>query len=328
MNTPKIFFSICFTLILILLCVVFIPFFIDKENTNDISPDNHSTKADNIVEFEIKEDFNENPRNLVTQSNSNLIVNPTIKLDDLIMSFEEEVIRESEKELGFALSIKKIENSKKRGDTLWKSEEWMKDIDYYNSLSTSELAEECFSKPIFAYELGIFDDPRIGFERLRTFHNGFQVLFQRNDMWEGIIHTYEYLSSQLNKESDLKTNIRISGNLYALEKLYSFPEFKEQIKGREKIFLAANIKVLKQFSWYIENYDPIKLGNDTPGFFGEPCSVARVALILTKQVDPQRYNSIESKIKDVRWSKEQNIQDVKDFIELVLVSIEGVVLVE
>jgi len=68
-------------------------------------------------------------------------------------------------------------------------------------------------------------------------------------MWEGIIHSYEYLSSKLNTESDLVTIISISGNLYALQKCYSFPEFKEQVKGREKIFLAANLKALKMKSF-------------------------------------------------------------------------------
>jgi hypothetical protein len=47
--------------------------------------------------------------------------------------------------------------------------------------------------------------------------------------------------------------------------------------------------------------------------------------MLTKQVDPQRYNSIESEIKNVRWSEEQNVQDLKEFIKLVLDRLEGVV---
>jgi hypothetical protein len=48
-------------------------------------------------------------------------------------------------------------------------------------------------------------------------------------------------------------------------------------------------------------------------------------LMLTKQVDPQRYNSIESEIKSVRWPEEQHVQDLKEFIKLVLDRLEGVV---
>ena len=328
MNATKTFCYISFALILILLCVVFVSFFIDKEITNDITVDNHRDQPDSNLKSNVKEDSSDNPINLVALSNLNLTVNPTLELDDLIMSFEEEIIEESEKQLGLALEIKKLEISKKKGDTLWNSEKWMKDIDYYKSLETSDLAEECFSKPIFHFELSIFDDPRIGFERLRIFHNGFQVLFQRDDMWEGIIHAYEYLSSKLNTESDLSTIVSVSGNLHELTKLYGFSEFKEQVKGREEIFLATNLKVLKQFAWYIENYDPKKLGSDTPGFFCEPCGVAQVALMLTKQIDPNKYNSIESKITEIRWPEEQNTQDLKDFIKLVIDSLEGIVPVD
>jgi hypothetical protein len=316
--------TIGLVLLLILLCVMFAQLFVHKEIVNDTSP-NLGTKLDNIVDL-VKKDPNEMPKSLAVQSDSHLTVSPTFELDDLITSFEEEIIEESEEQFNFALEIKKMKDYKKKGGTMWGSEKWMKDLDYYKSLKTRELSEECFSRSIYSFEVSIFDDPRIGLERLRIFHNGFQVLFQRDDMWEGILHTYEYLSSKLNLESDLRTIVRASGNLDDLRVLYSFPEFKEQVKGREEMFLSANLQVLKKFAWYLENYDPKKLGTGgSPGFFGEPCSVAQVALMLTKQVDPQRYNSTESEIKSVRWPEEQNIQDLKEFIKLVLDKLEGVV---
>jgi len=324
MNTPKALIAISLVLLLILLCVMFAQLFVHKEIVNDTSP-NLGTKTNNIVEL-VKEDSNEIYRSSAIRSDSQLTVSPTFELDDLITSFEEEIIEESEEQFNLAIEIMKLENYKKSGGNRWGSEKWMKDLDYYKSLKTTELAEECFSRPTYSFEVTIFDNPRIGLERLRIFHNGFQVLFQRNDMWEGILHTYEYLSSKLNLESDLKTIVRASGTLDALRVLYSFPEFKEQVKGREELFLSANIRVLKKFAWYLENYDPKKLGTGgSPGFFREPCSVARVALMLTKQVDPQRYNSIESEIKSVRWPEEQNVQDLKEFIKLVLDRLEGVV---
>lgn len=325
MKISKTFLFISFALVLILLCLVLVivQSFVNKDNPSDIPNGNHSVKPDIIVKSDIKEDSNDNPINLATQTNLSLTVSPTLELDDLIKSYEEEIIKESEKELAFALEMKKLEKSKKKGDTLWNSENWMKDIDYYKSLKTSDLVEECFERPIFHFELGLFEDPQLGVERLRMFHNGFQVLFQRDDMWEGIIHTYEYLSSKLNNESDPKTIIKVSRNLAALGKLYGISEFKEQIRGREEVFLAANMKVLKQFSSYIDNFDPIKVGRKKPSFFAEPCIVAQVAMMLAKQINPQRYNSIESKITEIRLPEEQNIQDVKQFINLVIESLEG-----
>lgn len=324
MSIKKASLAIVLVLILILSCIMFAQLFVHKEIVNEASP-NLGTKPNNIVEL-VKGDSNEIPKSLAIQSDSHLTVSPTFELDDLITSFEEEIIKESEEQFNFALEIMKMKDYKKNGGTMWDSEKWMKDLDYYKSLKTTELAEECFSRATYSFEVSIFDDPRIGLERLRIFHNGFQVLFQRNDMWEGILGAYEYLSSQLNLESDLRTIVRVSGTLDDLRVLYGFPEFKEQVKGREEMFLSANLRVLKKFAWYLENYDPKKLGTGgSPGFFGEPCSVAQVALMFTKQVDPQRYNSIKSEIKSVRWPEEQNIQDLKEFIKLVLDRLEGVV---
>jgi hypothetical protein len=324
MTTRKALFAISLVLLLILLCVIFAQFFAHKEIVNDTSPD-LGTKTNNIAEL-VKEDSNEIYRSSAIRSDSQLTVSPTLELDDLITRFEKEIFEESEEQSNLATAIIKMKDYKKSGGTLWGSEKWMKDLDYYKSLKTTALAEECFSRPIYSFEVNIFDDPRIGLERLRIFHNGFQVLFQRDDMWEGILRAYEYLSSKLNLESDLKTIVIASGTLDALRVLYGFPEFKEQAKGREEMFLSANVRVLKKFAWYLENYDPKKLGTGgSPGFFREPCSVAQVALMLTKQVDPQRYNSIESEIKSVRWPEEQNVQDLKEFIKLVLNRLEGVV---
>src|SRR4030066_66647 len=186
MSTPKTLFAISLVLLLILLCVMFAQLFVHKEIVNDTSP-NPGTKTNNIVEHNIKEDSIEIPKSLAIQYDSHLTVSPTLELDDLITSFEEEIIEESEEQFHLAIEIMKLKDYKKSGGTMWGSEKWMKDLDYYKSLKTTELAEECFSRPTYSIEVTIFDDPRIGLERLRIFHNGFQVLFQRNDMWEGIL---------------------------------------------------------------------------------------------------------------------------------------------
>jgi len=108
--------------------------------------------------------------------------------------------------------------------------------------------------------------------------------------------------------------------------LYILSPLKEQVKGRERIFLAANLRVLKRFQWYLGNYDPERLGTGgSPGFFREPCSVARVALMLAKQVDPRRYLQIEPAITRVRWTEEQNPADLRSFINLVVTSLNGFV---
>jgi len=261
----------------------------------------------------------------LASSESARMVSPTYELAELIERFEKDYMT-GEQKASLAVARTEWLNLKKSGYTRWGSENWMKDPDYYKSLNTSELVEECFSRAIFKNETSIYNEPFFGLESLRIFHNGFAELFRREDLWKGILHLYEHLSSKLTREADLMQIVTVSGHFDELRKLYILSPLKEQVKGRERIFLAANLRVLKRFQWYLGNYDPERLGTGgSPGFFREPCSVARVALMLAKQVEPRRYLQIEPAITRVRWTKEQNPADLRSFINLVVTSLNGFV---
>jgi hypothetical protein len=258
---------------------------------------------------------NLNNKNVQVAAEPKELVNP----EDLI-------IRDAKYEAGMAEFRMKLLELKNSGHTLWGSQNWMKDPNYYKSLNTFELVEDCFSRPIFAYEMTIHNDHRAGYESLRIFHNGFAELFSREDLWKGILHLYDYLSLKLNTQADLGQIVTTSGHLDAMAKLYGLSPFREQVKGKEGLFLAANMRVLKRFKWFLENYDPKKLGTEgSPGFFGEPSSVAQVALMLAKQVDSKRYAQIEPAITSIRRPKEQNVKDLKDYLDLVITSLDGFV---
>jgi len=263
---------------------------------------------------------------VVTSSSDELTVSPTYELPSLIQGYEIQINRDAARELELADIKAQWLERKKGGYTRWGSKDWMKEPSYYRNLNTFELVDECFSRPTFLFEMSIYDDPIVGFESLRMFHNGYAELFGREDMWNGILHVYDTLSSKLDPNADITQIVITAGHLDQLGKLYGLSPLREQVRGKKKLFLAANLRVLKKFKWYLENYDPKKLGtNGSPGFFREPCSVAQVALMLAKQVDPQRYAMIEPAITSIRWTKEQRVQDLSSFIDLVLASVDGIV---
>lgn len=104
------------------------------------------------------------------------------------------------------------------------------------------------------------------------------------------------------------------------------PKTQKSPRGRFPFDLPAGLQVLKRYSQYLEVYDPIALGTKgSPGFFGEPCSVARVALMLAKQVAPHRYAGIEPALRSVRWTKGQKVEDLKSYINLVIEGLDGIV---
>jgi hypothetical protein len=178
---------------------------------------------------------------LVSTPDPNFTVSPTFEMAKLMELFEKGIAEEAEKESDWAAEILKMQEAKKSGKTMWGSEKWMKEPNYYKKLETPALAEECFSKPIFALETAIFDNPRFGYERVKVFHNGFAELFSREDMWNGILHVYDYLLSKIDPNSNLSTIVEVSSNLESIATLYTISPFKEQVKGRETIFLAVTL---------------------------------------------------------------------------------------
>ncbi|MHC4882385.1 MAG: hypothetical protein ACYTCV_07270 [Planctomycetota bacterium] len=218
---------------------------------------------------------------------------------DMPPEIEHEIIANSERMALLAESRMKSIEWKKAGKTLWGSERWMKSPEYYQSLTTEQLAKECFERTIFGHEMTIFNDPAFGFIRLEIHHNGFAELFKRDDMWEGILDTYYQCSSNIDAQSDLQTIVINVIHLDGLTAIYS---------------------VLKQCLNFLNTYEPKAYGikSNQPPFYGEVHSIAHVALMLTKDIDPALHSKIETEIKNYRWPYEQKNEYLKQYLELVL----------
>ena len=199
---------------------------------------------------------------------------------------------------------------------------WMLDEDYCKNLGTVSLAKKCFSDGIFEIEMGLFASYReIAFMRLRVSHKGFAEFFKRPDMWKGVLFLYEMVSSGLDPDNELDNIMSAAGVARSLENFYFFQPFKNQIKGREKIFLEANIRVLKQFKRFIEQADWDRLGTKLP-FYGSPSVVADVALMLDAKTDPRHYAEIITEISAFRFGKEQKLEEVKQYLDVVIPALE------
>ena len=252
------------------------------------------------------------------------VVDPTEGLEALMAGSQEDMAQSAERALGLAQKRDEWQAKKNGGYTRWGSQSWMKDPEYYAKLETEALAEECFARSVFKSEMSLYEEPAVGMESLKIFHNGFAELFRRDDMWKGILHAYAKLGEQISPDASLAQIVTASGHLEELRKLYVLSPLREQIQGREKLFLAANIQVLVRYQHYLRNYNAARLGtNGSPGVFREPCSVAQVAMMLAKRVDPQRYAGIERVLTSVRWGEEQKVEDLRSFVDLVLVNLKG-----
>ena len=233
------------------------------------------------------------------------------------------VRRDSTVEKAIADHEKALLEMKQNGGTMWQSEKWMKSPEYYASLSTPDLGEQCFAKPTFGFEMSIFNDSRFGLQRLRILHNGFAELFAREDMWKGILAAYDNMSLKIDPGNDTIVIHSTSINLDHMWELHNLPLFAKQVDGREAIFLAANMRTIKRYRWYLDNYE--QDGPWSAGFFREPCSVARVALLLAEKVDVKGFKKVFPAIQEFTWPPEQDIENVETYLDLVIESLDGII---
>ena len=257
------------------------------------------------------------PAHIATQK-SEQVVDPTYELGDIVESVQNELIQKGERLVMYSETEQRWREYRRNGGTSWGSENWMKAPEYYRKLDTPALALECYDEEsVFPFEVSIYNDPQFGFIHMKVMHDGFAELFQRPDMWKGLLAVYREKASKLNPDADLDTIVSASMTLDSLRVLYTMPEFKPQFKGREKEFLQAHVEVLKKYRDYIDKFDPEKVGSPTP-FFGEAGSVGRVALLLLEQVDPSAYARVEPIVRRLKWPEKQDMKDIRNFLEIVI----------
>lgn len=233
---------------------------------------------------------------------------------------EENIFAEAQRAADLANARKRSIAWKNAGNTVWGSENWMKPPEYYQKLTTEKLAEECFERTIFGNEMSIYNDPAYGFIRLEVHHNGFAELFKRDNMWEGILHIYYQTASKITPQSDFRTIVAAFIQLDGVPSLYNYPPFQKQLKEHELDFFLANIFVLKQSLQFLETYNPKAYGlePETPLFYGEVYGIARTALKLIKEIDPELYRNIETDISNYKWPHDQKNEYLKHYLKFVL----------
>lgn len=214
---------------------------------------------------------------------------------------------------------KKYMDMNRNGETRWPSEDWLKLASYYQGLDTETLAKECFSKPTFYIEMALYaDHEEAAFVRLKVMHNGFAELFERPDMWKGILAVYGMLTSKIYPGAERGDVLFASATLDSLRELYFYYRFNAQVTGREKVFLDANVEALKAFRRFANSSKSMQ---ETP-FYRSPFVVASVALMLQQRTNPRNFDEMIPQLSAVCFSQEQRLEDIKYYLDLAIAALE------
>jgi len=229
----------------------------------------------------------------------------------------------------------RLRKLKREGKLTAFARDWNKEPGYYAKLDTIALAKELFfGRPpgagmgaVSTHVMVCPDDPGRAFKTLEVGDHGFSELFQREDMWKGILTVQHELVARIvaaRTPAARDTVIHCGMGLSDIYALREYPACQEQIKDREPVFLAAALEVLVGIRTFIDEGGPDRIGCRLP-FFNSPCEIGRMALALVKTIDPAAYDRIAPPILTIRFPKEQKMQDVRDFIHRVIVGIDPLV---
>jgi hypothetical protein len=187
----------------------------------------------------------------------------------------------------------------------------------YEKLSTPALARDCFKTSLWAREMMTYGRPAYGIARAGIFHDGLAVLYERADFWDGIAAVYEDLARKLPNAVVERERMDILFTLQQLGSAYTYPAFREKLKGQEEKLLRANVAALKAVLEYTKEakQQPEKPFWGAGVAYGLSCTV----FTLLKETDPEKYSQLLEQMKgiDLAFTKPEPNQ-VEAYIQLLV----------
>ncbi len=203
----------------------------------------------------------------------------------------------------------------------WKGYKHVRSRADYEKMKTADLAKECFSTSLWAREMFIYDKPAYGILRAGIYHDGFAVLYEREDFWEGMISVYKHLCDKLGETKEEKERMDILFNLQELQHAYSYPAFHQRLSGHERALLQANVAALKAVLFYTTE---AKETPDRPFWgagvaYGLSCQV----FALLKRINSKAYSRLLEQIQTIEISfMKPEPSQVASYIRLVISRVE------
>ena len=207
--------------------------------------------------------------------------------------------------------------AKDEGSYPWKGER--KPREYWQSLSTVELADEFFSGGDLCMDMMILGDIFRGFDRLRIFHDGFAELLQREDAGQGFLHAYETLTNRL-RDSKEEVTICSIQLMYMSMTFHEIPELSERIEGKEALFFQAYVNALRAYESRLDMYEPPRMP-----FGPESRAIAHYAILLAAPTCPDDAAKAERALEDIKvpYPESQGLANLRLFLKEAISVLEG-----
>jgi hypothetical protein len=190
-------------------------------------------------------------------------------------------------------------------------------------MPTLELSEACFSSSVFARELLLFDKPILSFSRLKILYPCYAELFERDDLWEGVLSAYSLYASHLGPESEPNETINSLMGLDNLPRIFQLPNMRKQLEGKELLFVHAQLESIKKIRSYIEGDTDDFLVSSTPFFsVTTPVSLVNLTLVFMQKVSVSQSASAIDTISELQLPKSPKMGQIKNYMDISITEIE------
>jgi len=209
--------------------------------------------------------------------------------------------------------------------------------EYYKSLDTFALASECFcvtnreAAPFWSLMM-IYAQPAtslFGIKALEVWDQGFAELLQRDDLWKGILIGQQELAQGLISARTLVDAVNTSWGLSYIGGFLELPQMKEQVKGKEQLFLSSSLQSLESYGRFLREGGRERVANGEDVFYGEVWTVGREAVQIASLLEPAVAEKLKAELSRYsrRWSlnRGQKTEYMHEFIGIVTSALEPLV---
>ena len=190
-------------------------------------------------------------------------------------------------------------------------------------MPTPELAKVCFSTSLFTRLLLIYDRPVYAFSIAKIRYPCYEELFNRDNLWEGVLSAYSFYSSSLNPKGEPNDVIDAIMGLNNLPLFFQYPPMRRQLEGREVLFVRAHLEALKNIRSFIKDDKDNSTVSSTQFFsVTTPISLVNYSLVLLQKVSTDKSKSVIDNISKLRLSKTPEMKEVKKYIDICINEIE------
>jgi hypothetical protein len=191
-------------------------------------------------------------------------------------------------------------------------------------MPTLDLSKVCFSSSIFARESMLFDEPLFTFSRLKILYPCYAELFERDDLWEGVLSAYSLYASGLDPAGEPNKVIDAMMGLDNLPRIFQLPTLQAQLEGREILFVFAQLEAIKKVRSYIEGDADEALVSSTPFFsMTTPISLVNLTMVFMQKVSLSQSASAIGAISELQLPKKLQMGQIKNYMDISINEIEN-----